>query len=85
MHVCFENLVVTNALGLQAFLMDIHHDTSFKYILEDDSISLASKAHIRSCFGKGVGLWLVPKPFIYSFHITHSTFTLTLRFRFDLI
>jgi hypothetical protein len=27
-------------------LMDIHHNTSFRFILEDDSISLASRTHI---------------------------------------
>jgi hypothetical protein len=27
-------------------LMDIHHDASFRFILKDDSISLASKVRI---------------------------------------
>jgi hypothetical protein len=34
--------------------MDIHHDKSFNFILEDDSISLTSKAQILFCSGKGV-------------------------------
>ncbi len=53
MHLSFESLIITNALGLQTSLMDFHHNTSFRSILEDDSISLASKAHICSCLGKG--------------------------------
>jgi hypothetical protein len=64
--------------------MDIHHDTSFKFILEDDSIFLVSKTQIHFCSGKGVGLWLVAKPSIHSFHITHFTFT-SLHFCFGLI
>jgi hypothetical protein len=39
MHLSFENLAVTNAPSLHASLMDFHHDTFFRYILEDDSIS----------------------------------------------
>jgi hypothetical protein len=62
--------------------MDIHHDTSFRSIFEDDSISLA---YIYSCSGKGVGLWLIDRPSIHSFHITHSTFTSTLHFHLSLI
>jgi hypothetical protein len=54
MHLSFENMAVTNALCLQTSLMDFHHDTSFRYILKDDSISLASKICIHSCSGKGV-------------------------------
>jgi hypothetical protein len=65
--------------------MDIHHDTSFKSILEDDSISWAFGTYIFFCLGKGVGLWLVVKPFIHLFHITHSTFTSALCFRLGLI
>jgi hypothetical protein len=34
--------IITNALGLHASLMDIPHDTSFRSILEDDSISSTS-------------------------------------------
>jgi hypothetical protein len=39
--------------GLHAYLMDTHHDTSFRSILENDFISLTSRAHICSCLGKG--------------------------------
>jgi hypothetical protein len=39
MHLSFESLAITNTPSLQAFLMGIHHDTSLKSILEDDSIS----------------------------------------------
>jgi len=38
MHLSFKNLVLTNALSLQISLMDIHHDASFRSILEDDFI-----------------------------------------------
>jgi hypothetical protein len=34
--------------------MDIHHDTSFRSILEDDSISFTFKVHICFCSSKGV-------------------------------
>jgi hypothetical protein len=64
--------------------MDIHHDTPFKSILEDDFISLAFKAHIRFCSGKGVGLWLIARPSIRSFCIAHFTFILTLHFHLNL-
>jgi hypothetical protein len=56
--------------------MDIHRDKFFKSILEDDSISSTSKTSICFCSNKEVGLWLIVKPFIGSFHITHSIFTL---------
>jgi hypothetical protein len=59
MHLSFESLVVIDTLSLYVSLMDFHHDTSFRSILEDDSISLTFKIHIHSCLGKGVGLWLV--------------------------
>jgi hypothetical protein len=65
--------------------MDIHHNTSLRSILEDDSISSTFRACIRSCSGKGVGLWLIAKPSIYSFRIIHFIFTSTLHFCFDLI
>jgi hypothetical protein len=65
--------------------MDIHRDISFKFIMEDDSISLASKAHVRFCSGKGVGLWLVLRPSIHLFCIAQFIFTSVLRFHFDLI
>jgi hypothetical protein len=60
--------------------MDIHHDKSFRSILEDDSISLTSRAYIYFCSAKGVGLWLIIRPFIYLFHIAHFTFISTLHF-----
>jgi hypothetical protein len=66
-------------------LMDIHHDTSLGFILEDDSISLASRICIRFCSAKGIKLWLVVRPLIYLFHIAHYTFTSTLRFHLGLI
>jgi hypothetical protein len=65
--------------------MDIHHNTSFRSsILEDDSISSTSKAHICICSGKRSALWLIIKPSIYSFCITHFIFTSMLHFRFNL-
>jgi hypothetical protein len=85
MHPSFESLVVINTLRLHASLMDIHHDASFRDILEDDSISLTSKASIHFCLGNGAGLRLVVKPFIYSFCIAHSTFTSMMCFYFGLI
>jgi len=81
MHPSFNSLVVIGAL----WSIDIHHDTSLRSILEDDSISSAFKACIHCCLGKGEGLWLVTQPFINSFCIAHSTSTLVLYFRFDLI
>jgi hypothetical protein len=84
-HLSFENLVIINALNLHASLMDIHHDTSLRYIFEDDSISLAFRARIHSHLSKWVRLWLVVRPSIYSFHITHSIFTSMLGFCLGLI
>jgi hypothetical protein len=81
----FEILVVINFLGLHASLMDIHHDTSFRSIFEDDSIFLVSKARIRFCSSKGARLWLIARPSIYAFLIAHFTFISTLCFRFSLI
>jgi len=63
-HHSFESLVIINALGLQAFFMDIHNNTSFRSILENDFISFTSKSSIRSCLNKGMGLWLIVKPSI---------------------
>ncbi len=85
MHPSFESLVITGTLGLQASLMEIHHNTSVRFILEDNSIPSTSRAHIHSCSGKEVGLWLVVRPSIRSFRIAHFTFTSTLRFCFGLI
>ncbi len=53
MHPSFENMIVIIVSSLQTFLMDIHHNSSLRSILEDDSISLASKSCIRSYSGKG--------------------------------
>jgi hypothetical protein len=66
-------------------MMDIHHDTYFKSILEDDSISSTSRACIYSCSCKGIGLWLIIKLYICSFRIAHFIFTLALCFRLGLI
>ncbi len=85
MHPSFDNLAITTAQNLQTSLIDIHHDTSLRSILEDDSISLASKTHIRSCLKKGARLWVVIKPSIHLFRITHSTCTSALRFCLGLI
>jgi hypothetical protein len=85
MHPSFQSLVITGALGLQASLMDIHHDTFLKSILEDDSVFSTSKARIRFCLHKGFGLWLIIRPSICFFCIAHFTFTLALRFYLGLI
>jgi hypothetical protein len=85
MDFSFENLVVTGTSGFQASLMDIHHNTSLRCILEDDSISLASKAYIHYFSSKGVGLKLDIKSFIHLFRITHYTFTSALHFDLNLI
>jgi hypothetical protein len=66
-------------------LMNIRHNTSLKSILEDDSISSTSIARMCSCLCKGVGLWLIVRPSIHSFRITHFIFILALHFRFNLI
>jgi hypothetical protein len=85
MHPSFENLVVIGAPSLQASLMDIHHNTSLKFILENGSISLASKARICSYSSKRARLWLVVKSSISLFRIAHFTFTSALRFHLNLI
>ncbi len=85
MHSSFQSLTVTDTLGLQAFLMDIHHNTSLRFILKDDFISLASKACICSCSNNGTRLWLVAKPFICSFRMAHSTFISMSHFHLSLI
>ncbi len=84
MHSFFESVVVIGTLGLQAYLIDIHHDTYCRSILEGDSIPLMSKTCIRSCSGKGAGLWLVVRPSVCSFCITRFTFTSALCFRSNL-
>ncbi len=85
MHPSFESSVVTNNPSLHIFFMEVHHDTSFRSILEDDSISLAFRARICFCSSKGVGLWLIARPFICSFYIAQSTFILALCFCLSLI
>jgi hypothetical protein len=85
MHLSFESLAKIGALGLQAFLMHIHHNTSLNSIMEDDSISWASRTRIYFCSSKGARLWLVSKPSIGSFHITHFIFTSALHFHLNLI
>jgi len=65
MNLSFESLAVTNVLNLYEFLMDIHHNTSLTSILEENSISSTSRAHICSCSGKGARLWLIHKPSIF--------------------
>jgi hypothetical protein len=85
MYLSFESLAVIDTIRLHVYLMDIHHNTSLMFILEDDSISLASVAPICSCFGKGVGLWLVARPSICLFRIAHFTFISTLHFCLDFI
>ncbi len=80
-----KSLTIIGILGLHASLMDIHHDTSFRSILEDDSISSASKTHIHFYMGMGVGLWLVARPSICSFHITHFIFISMLHVCLNLI
>ncbi len=85
MHFLKKSLTITNTLGLYASFMDIHHNTSLRFIFEDDSISPTSRACIHFCLGKGVGLWLVVRLYIRSFRITHSIFTSTLRFCLGLI
>jgi hypothetical protein len=85
MHLSFGSLAITTSQGLQTFLMDFHHNTSLIFILEDDSISLTSKAHIHSYSGKGAMLWLVVKSYFRWFHIAHFTFISTLCFCLGLI
>jgi len=66
--------------------MDFHHDTSFRSILEDNPFL----QHLKLAFvlvrtrGHDYG-WLVIRPSIHPFCITHFTFTLVLRFHFGLI
>ncbi len=85
MHPSFESLEIFDAPSLQSSAMNVHYDTSFRSILEDDSISSTSKVHIHYYLGKGARLWLVVRPSIYSFCITHYIFISLLCFRFDLI
>jgi hypothetical protein len=65
--------------------MDIHHDTSFKFILKDDSISSTFRTYICFCSGKRVGLYLIVRPSIHLFCIAHFTFTSMMHFCLGLI
>jgi hypothetical protein len=66
--------------------MGIHHNTSFRPILEDDSISFVFKTYICFCLSKrSTRLWFITWPFIFLFHITHFIFTLAMCFHSDLI
>jgi hypothetical protein len=85
MHPSFECLAVTNTPSLHASLMDFHHDTSLKSILEDGSISSTSRTCVCSCSGKGARLWLVVRPSIYLLCIANFIFTSTLHFCLGLI
>jgi hypothetical protein len=85
MHPSFESLTITGTPCLHASFMDIHHNTSLRFILEDDSISSTFRTCICFCSNKGVGLWLLVKPYIRLFCIPHFTFTSTLCFCFGLI
>ncbi len=85
MHPSFESLVVTNTLSLHAYFMDIHHDKSFRFILEDDSICSTSKTCIRFCLNKGAGLWLIARPCIFLLCIAfYFHFSVAISFEFDL-
>ncbi len=84
-HPSFENLAIINAPNLQAFFMDIHHNTSFRSILEDNYISSTSKARICFCSNKGVRLWLIVRSSICSFRIAQFTFISMVHFCFGLI
>ncbi len=83
--ISFESLVVISIPSLQTSLMDMHHDTVFRCILKDDFISSTFKACIHFYSDKGVGLWLVARSSICSFHIAHFIFILALRFCLGLI
>jgi hypothetical protein len=65
--------------------MEIHHNISFKSILEDEFISLASKACIRCYLGKGTRIWLIIRPSICSFRIAlHFHLNIMFLSQFDL-
>jgi hypothetical protein len=82
MHIFFESLAITNTLGLQASLMDIDHDTSFRFI---ERFHFQS-SHL-SLFGQGGGA-IVDCWTIYMF-VPHRTFYFhfdnALSFQFDSI
>ncbi len=73
MHPFFQNLAITSTPSLQASLMNFHHDTSLRSILENDSISSSSRAHICSCSGKG-NKAMVGCQAIYLFILHHTLY-----------
>jgi hypothetical protein len=75
MHLSFESMAITGTPCLRVYLMDIHHDTSFMFILKNDSICSTSKARIHFCLGKGVGLWLLTSHLFVCF-ASHILFSL---------
>jgi hypothetical protein len=84
-QVSFESLVVIDSPSVQAFFMDIHHDTFHRSILEDNSISSIFKTHIHFVRTRGLNPWLIVMPSICLFHIAHFIFTSVVRFCFGLI
>jgi hypothetical protein len=84
MHPFFKSLDVIGTLGLCAYLMNIHHNSSLRSMLEDDSIFSTHKVCICFCLAEGVGLRLFTKPFICLFRSAHFIFTSTLHFHFGL-
>jgi hypothetical protein len=52
-HFLKKKLAIINAPSLQASLIDVYHDISFRFILEDDSISLTSKSLHSFLFRQG--------------------------------
>ncbi len=86
MHPSFESLVVMGTLNLSASLMDIHHNTSLKCILEDGSIFFIIQNSHLLLFGQGGGV-MVDCQVIYPF-IPHCTLYFHLNvvflFQFDL-
>jgi hypothetical protein len=85
MHPFFESLEVFGPPCLHAYMMNVHHDTSFRSILYDDSIFSTSKTRIRFYSCKGARLCLIVRPSICLFCIARFTFISVLRFHFDLI
>jgi hypothetical protein len=70
------NLSVTKQNKLLCFI---------RFILDDESISSTSRAHIHSCSSKRARLWLIVKLSNCLFLIAHFIFTLVLHFCFGLI
>jgi hypothetical protein len=54
-HPSFESLAIIDALGLKESLMDIHHDISFRFIMEDDSFPLLPKFAFTLVWARGWG------------------------------